>query len=368
MNADMPRKLPPFVLCERNRHGTMVFYFRRGKGRRVRLPAPNSPGFEAAYEAARAGDPPPKRAQEPVESLAWLIQRYRETAAYRGLSEATRKQRDNIFKGVIGKAGQHRYIDITRKVIVRGREDRASTPAQAGCFLKAMRGLFKWALDAGHVAVDPTAGVSKPKLRSEGFAAWTDADVAAYEARWPEGTKERVWLHVLLYTGLRRGDAVLIGRQHVKDGVATIRTEKTGIEVNIPILPELAHTLERGPTGDLAFIVGENRKPLVKESFGNMFRAACNAAGLKGKSAHGLRKIGAVRAAGWLRTTRKPPTGSALQLRRGKRSGTPLPRTMGFRCGENLEKNNIIRSLGIRWCPPPICDKIAVSNGYRPAP
>jgi len=101
---------------------------------------------------------------------------------------------------------------------------------------------------------------------------------------------------VLLYTGLRRGDAVRIGRQHIRDGIATIRTEKTGIEVHLPILPELREALDYGPTGDLAFICGMNGKPLAKETFGNMFRDACRAAGVK-KSAHGLRKIGATRAA-----------------------------------------------------------------------
>lgn len=103
-------------------------------------------------------------------------------------------------------------------------------------------------------------------------------------------------LHQSLHLRGRRGDAVRIGRQHVRDGVATIRTEKTGTEVSIPILPALAETLAIGPTGDLAFIIGETGKPLTKESFGNMFRAACNAAGVK-KSAHGVRKIGATRAA-----------------------------------------------------------------------
>jgi integrase len=114
--------------------------------------------------------------------------------------------------------------------------------------------------------------------------------------RWQEGTKERVWLHVLLYTGLRRGDAVRIGKQHVRDGVASLKTEKTDTEVNIPILPALASALAVGPTGDLAFIVGDKGQPLTKESFGNVFRAACNAAGVK-KSTHGVRKIGATRAA-----------------------------------------------------------------------
>src|SRR5215475_15973719 len=64
----------------------------------------------------------------------------------------------------------------------------------------------------------------------------------------------------------------------------------------IPILPTLDEILQAGPCADLAFICGENGRPLTKESFGNLFRDACNAAGVS-KSAHGVRKIGATRAA-----------------------------------------------------------------------
>ena len=99
-----------------------------------------------------------------------------------------------------------------------------------------------------------------------------------------------------LYSGLRRGDAVHLGRQHVRDGVATIRTQKTGVTVTIPILPALDEVLQAGPSGDLTFISGENGRPLTMESFGNLFREACDAAGVA-KSAHGVRKIGAPRAA-----------------------------------------------------------------------
>lgn len=297
MTEDMPRKLPPFVSRERTRHGKLVFYFRKDKGPRLRLPLITDPEFQGEYQAALIGAAPQKRAVAGVGSLKWLVARYRETGAYRGLSDATKKQRDNIFKGVVDGAGHVAYKAVTRKKIVQGREDRASTPAQARNFLDAMRGLFRWALDAEMVAIDPTAGVKNPaRPKTGGFKAWTEDDVSAYEARWAAGTKERVWLAVLLYTGLRRGDAVVIGKQHVRDGVATLRTEKTGTEVNIPILPILSEALVVGPTGDLAFIVGENGHPLTKESFGNMFRAACNAAGVK-KSAHGVRKIGATRAA-----------------------------------------------------------------------
>lgn len=294
----MPRKLPPFVTRERTRHGKTVYYFRRGKGPRTRLPSIDEPEFQDAYEAALAGSPRPKKRIANMGSLEWLITRYRETSAYLSLSSATRRQRDNIFKHVLESAGDKDYRRITRKVIVDGRERRSKTPAQARNFLDAMRGLFRWALEAELVTVDPTAGVKNPpRPKTAGFEAWTEEDVQAYEAQWPEGTKERVWLHVLLYTGLRRGDAVRLGKQHVRDGIATIRTEKTGTEVTIPILPALERTLQIGPTGDLAFIIGEKGHPLTKETFGNMFRKACNGAGLTGKSAHGVRKIGATRAA-----------------------------------------------------------------------
>lgn len=300
MTEGMPRKLPPFVTRQRSRHGKVVFYFRKDKGKRTRLPDLNTPDFDAKYLTALAAIEPPRKALAGAGSLAWLITRYKDSGAYAALSAATRRQRDNILKGVVTKAGHHPYKSISRKSIVNGREARASTPAQARNYLDAMRGLFRWALDAEFVAVDPTESVKNPKRQAgDGFIAWSEDDVDAFEARWPAGTKERVWLHVLLYTGLRRGDAVMIGKQHIRDGVATIRTEKSKfkMEVSIPILPVLAKTLATGPTGDLALIVGSNGKPLTKESFGNYFRVACNEAGLKRRSAHGVRKIGATRAA-----------------------------------------------------------------------
>ncbi|WP_246160308.1 tyrosine-type recombinase/integrase [Aureimonas fodinaquatilis] len=284
---------------ERTRHGKVVWYVRKGDGPRIRIPGEYGSGeFTEAYHAAISGQSPAsKKAQS--DTLEWLITRYRETSAWLTLAAATRRQRENIFKHVIDKSGHERFADITRSHMVAGRERRASTPAQARNFLDAMRGVFRWALDAGMIEVDPTAGVKNiARVKGEGFEVWTEDEVAQYEQRWPIGTKERVWLDVILYTGLRRGDAVRIGKQHVRDGVASIKTEKSRytIEVTIPILSTLQATLDAGPTGDLAFICGDKGQPLTKESFGNVFREACRKAGVQ-KSAHGVRKIGATRAA-----------------------------------------------------------------------
>jgi integrase len=250
------------------------------------------------YRAALSGAPARKSAPS-TSSLAWLLARYREAGEWSALSAATRRQRDNIFRGVLGTAGQEHYTLVTTATIIAGKDRRAATPSQARHFLDAMRGLFRWARDAGFVKNDPTADVRNPPRKGgEGFTPWTEEHVAAYETRWPIGTRQRVWLDVLLYTGLRRGDAVLLGRQHIRNGIATLKTEKSGftLEVALPILPVLRRTLDAGPTSDLTFICGARGLPLTKESFGNEFHDACRAAGVK-RSPHGVRKIAATRAA-----------------------------------------------------------------------
>jgi len=297
--ATMPRPRPPHLHRQITQHNRVVWYVRIGKGPRTRIRAAfGTPEFDTEYQAAISGTPRPKKGAPATGTLAWLITRYRETSAWSELSAATRRQRENIFRQVLASAGDQSFAKITRSTIIAGRERRAKTPFQARHFLDAMRGLFRWALDVGMVKADPTAGVKNLSRKSAGFIPWTEEHVEAYERRWPIGTRQRVWLDVLLYTGLRRGDAVRFGRQHIRDGIGTIKTEKSGftLTVTLPILPVLAETLAAGPCGDLTFIAGERGQPLTKESFGNLFRAACREAGVPG-SAHGVRKVAATRAA-----------------------------------------------------------------------
>jgi integrase len=296
----MPHPRPPHLRLEKTRHGRRVWYLRLGNGPRIRIRGEyGTPEFDAAYQAALRGEQLPSVPAARSGSIAWLISRFREADAWRSLSPSTRRKREAIFKHVIRSAGTSSYHQITKATIVAGRDRRAETPSQARHFLQAMRGLLVWAVEAELVKHNPTEGVKNPRRpKTQGFPVWSEDDVERYCRRWPIGTKERVWLDVLLFTGLRRGDAVRLGRQHVRDGVATLRTEKSQgqITVTIPILPVLARTLAAGPCGELAFIVGAYGKPLTKKSFGKAFSDACRAAGVN-KSAHGVRKFGATRAA-----------------------------------------------------------------------
>lgn len=292
----MPRPRLPYLQREITRHRKTVWYFRRGDGPRTRIRGEyGSKEFNSNYEAALLGTAPTKKPTS-SGSLEWLIRRYKESAAWSMLSLATQLQRDNIYKNMIKSAGEQPFLAITRANIIEGRDRRREVPNQANNFIKSMRGLFRWALDAEHIKIDPTRDVKLLNIKTEGFHVWTDEEIAKFEARWPVGTRERLAFDILLYTGLRRGDAALLGPGHVRDGVFSIKTEKNGVEVTAPILPALAKSIAATPIGKTTFISGERGNALTKESFGNYFREACGEAGVPG-AAHGLRKAGATRAA-----------------------------------------------------------------------
>lgn len=299
--SDMPRPRFPYLHRYKTRHGKFIWYVRKPGEVRIRVRGIfGTADFEASYRAASHGQPGTQGTPATdTGTLAWLWERYRETGLWTALKAPTRRQRENIMAHVLAKSGGELAGAIQAADILAGRDARAKTPSQAKGFLVILRAMYRWAKTAGLVKQDPTAGIKAlPKPKSEGFPVWTEDDVERYQAKWPLGTRERVWLDVLLYTGLRRGDAVRVGRQHVRDGVATLRTEKSQetVTVTLPILPILAATLKAGPCADLAFICGSNGKPLTKESFGNAFSEAARKAGVK-KSAHGVRKIGATTAA-----------------------------------------------------------------------
>jgi integrase len=96
-------------------------------------------------------------------------------------------------------------------------------------------------------ASNPTQGVKRPRIKTEGFRTWTEADIAAFEAVHPVGTRARLALALLLYTAQRRSDVVRLGRQHVRDGVIQVRQQKTGVVLTIPVHPVLAAILEATP-------------------------------------------------------------------------------------------------------------------------
>ncbi len=290
------RKLPPHVVREVSRHGKVKYFYRIGKGLRVRLPDDvNSREFKEGYKQAVMGykiEEAPRGIPAQPYSLRWLIDRYRESSTWRAFSIATQRQRENIFIEAIKRSNNTRYTAIDRRSMVMALEARADTPAQANHFLKAMRGLFSWALQNDYVTIDPTAGVLPLKYKTVGFAPWTMEDLLQFYDRWPVGTKARLAVELLLHTGLRRSDVVRAGRQHMRGNIFSIKTQKTGSQITVEFPKALLDVISVTETGINTFLISEAGNAFEVASFGNWFRDRCNDAGIK-KSAHGLRKLSA---------------------------------------------------------------------------
>jgi integrase len=143
--------------------------------------------------------------------------------------------------------------------------------------------------------LNPAREVRKIRYATSGFHTWTRAEVRQFEDHHSIGTKPRLALALLLYLGVRRGDAVTLDRQHVKDNWLCFVPRKTRYRRRRMseklILPPLADIIERSPTGDLTFLVTEFGRAFTAAGFGNWFRKQCDDAGLPQCSAHGLRRL-----------------------------------------------------------------------------
>jgi integrase len=84
-----------------------------------------------------------------------------------------------------------------------------------------------------------------------------------------------------------------MGRGHIRNGELIVRQEKTGVQLTLPVLPELQAVLDAAPSGHMTFLVTKNGRQFGRVAFSNQFRIWCNEAGLPRDCVfHGLRATG----------------------------------------------------------------------------
>ncbi len=279
----------------RDRHGKIRRYFRRPGFKRIPLPGvPGSDEFMMAYQLALTGQ------MQRVEigatrtkpgTVAAAVVSYYNSVAFQSFSPETRRTRRNTLERFRSEHGDKRVALLHRNHIDRLVAAKAGTPAMARNFLKTIRGLMQHCIAQELRSDDPTQGVKRAKIKTAGFATWTEEQIATFEAHHPIGSRARLAFALLLYTGQRRSDVLKMGRQHVQNGAISVRQQKTGAVLEIPLHSNLQTVIEATPNDHLTFLVTEFGNPFSPAGFTNLFRRWVRAAGLlKGISAHGLRK------------------------------------------------------------------------------
>jgi integrase len=287
-----------YVHAFRDRTGRMRYYFRR-HGKRAPLPGlPGSTEFMEAY-GSLFGVPSKVVELRPTaaaKTLSALATRYYRSPQYLALSPTSRSNYRRVIDGFLHEHG-HRRVDQMRREhvdVVIGK--LASKPGAGIILLKRMRTLIRYAMAIGWTDRDPTAGVKGYK--SKEIHTWTEGEIALFEHRWPEGSRERLAFALLLYTGQRGSDVYRMTWADIVGDTIRVAQQKTAAKLTIPIHEALDRVLVIADREYDTILVTAYGQPFSVKGFGNMISTAIREAQLPERcKAHGLRKAAARRLA-----------------------------------------------------------------------
>ena len=230
-------------------------------------------------------------------TIGALVAKYYQQPEWKTFEPATVKSKRHIIERIRERHGGKRVETMKRRHVKEILAAMATTPDMANRYLQNLRTLMQLALDLEWIETDPTQGVKKLTVKSDGFHTWTEEEIDTFERRWPVGSRERLAMALMLYTAQRRSDAITMGRQHVTQETISVKQAKGGTRLELPIHPRLREIIDAMPSEHLTFLTTQHGAPYTAAGFGNWFRTACDAAGLPQCAAHGLRKAASRRLA-----------------------------------------------------------------------
>jgi len=246
-------------------------------------------------------------------SVAAVIAEYLDSQTFfTSKSAGTQRMRRGILERFRAAYGERPFARLPPEWIEALLDSKP--PHAARSWRATLRSLCQFGVKRRYLRTDPTANIKLRAVKSDGFHCWTEDEIAQFEAHHPIGTKPRLALALLLYTMQRRSDAIPMGRQHLSDclderlraqGVRhmlSIRQQKTGKPLVLPVRPNLQAVIDATPSEHLTFLTTATGGPYGGNYFSESFREWCDAAGLPERcKVHGLRKAGLRRGAedGW---------------------------------------------------------------------
>jgi integrase len=296
-----PKPFPAGVSAYRDRHGKLRTRFRR-KGQ---LPysfkaEPFSADWWAEYQACIDGTAAlriqPGAARIVPGTIADLISRYYRSADWQGPNDRTRHSFRLVIDRFNSQLGDVPVAEFTYEHASALMGTMAARPNAANKLRKLLARVWDEGLRIGLVErINPWRLVKAYRVKGT-YHTWTEEEIGRFITRWPVGTREYLALALMLNTAQRRGDAIRLGPQHVRDGRLVFAQRKTGKALSLPIVSELREAIAACPSGHLTFLVTEHGSAFTDAGFGNWFADKCRAAGVPGR-AHGLRKAAAKRLA-----------------------------------------------------------------------
>lgn len=282
--------LPENVTEWKDRHGKKRYRFRK-KG----LPdyhfknAPGSPDFLTELYAAQKAETPPVEQFAPFTYDA-LAQSFYGTVAWIEMTDSSKKTYRSIIERFRVKNGTKDARKVTAANVAKRIADMADKPAAANNLRKTLSRLHRHAILLGWRTDNPVEVTQAFKKKGEGFHCWTDAELAAFDARWPIGTRERLAKELLLGTALRKSNVLTVGKGNRKGDRLILSHTKNDSDTDIRMSAAMIAAIDACPSKGPTYIETMYGEPYTPTGFYNWFKRACVKAGIPNCSPHGLRK------------------------------------------------------------------------------
>lgn len=284
------RWLPAYVSSYKDRHGKVRYRFRRQGLPSVHFRnAPGTPEFMEEYQAALSAAKVPKPERFAPFTYDALITSYYQSPRWIDSKPSTQRTFRNIIERFRSKNGAKDVRRVTTANIERKLSTLRDTPAAANNLRKVLSRLHRHAIKLGWRNDNPVEATDTFRM-GPGFHAWTEAEIDAFDACWPMGTRERLAKELLLATAQRRSDVLTIGPANRIGDDLILHHSKNDSDTRVPMGPDLIEALRSYPGGATAYLETQYRQPFTSTGFYNWFKRACVKAGIPHCSPHGLRK------------------------------------------------------------------------------
>lgn len=296
------RWLPKHVTHCPDRHGKDRYRYRRGK---VQGYLPGDVGSSEWLEALAAfnaqAEPEMTGAKSAVKvrekSMDALWQSYKQTPKWERIAAVTQKNTRSIVTRFLEKTdtkgkryGELSAVTCPPMALNKILAGMAETPAAANNLRERLIALFDHAALLGWRSDNP-ARLTDGYRKGAGYHTWTDEEIEAWRAHYPNGTKARLVMELALCTAARKISLVKIERCHVIDGRIEIQHAKGGDLTRVRISRELQAAMDAMTTAPFKYVLqNEYGQPFTVAGLGTRFQEWRNAAGLHHCSLHGLRK------------------------------------------------------------------------------
>ena len=303
-----PRKaraaLPPHVHAVKAK-GREYFYFQPNRGARIKGPRTPIPGLPfnidgspnadwwAAYRALSGA---PKDGPRPG-SFEALIAAYKASPEWRvNVGERTKVEWSRDLVRIEKAWGKLAVAGLEPKHVLKLRDRHSKTPAAANNLIKCLSAMLTWSIPRGWRTTNPCAHIKKLKI-GEGYAPWDWEDIEFFRTRAPPHLWQAAAL--ALYSGQRLGDVLEMRWSEVKDNLISVKQNKTGKRLWIPMHRDLQDVVAELPRTSLTLLANTRSKPWTDSGFKSSWSKAMNKpemATLREKALvfHGLRKSAVV--------------------------------------------------------------------------